>query len=181
MKWHAMDLNAVIGELGTSSKGLTKNEASIRLENHGLNKIDASEGSTIWQMIIGQFVNPLIIILILACIVSFFTGEFIDGIAIIVIVLVNAIMGIIQEYKAEGALAALREMSAPIAKVIREGIRKGELKPLDPREMAYGIAGMINSFIFHWMRKTEVEPLSDKGDTLTEMVLGGLRRVKIEG
>ncbi|MBW2039604.1 MAG: TetR/AcrR family transcriptional regulator [Deltaproteobacteria bacterium] len=62
-----------------------------------------------------------------------------------------------------------------IAKVIREGIRKGELKPLDPREMAYGIAGMINSFIFHWMRKTEVEPLSDKGDTLTEMVLGGLR------
>lgn len=121
MKWHAMDLNAVIGKLGTSSKGLTKNEASLRLENHGLNKIDANESGSIWQMIIGQFVNPLIIILILACVASFFTGEFIDGVAIIVIVLVNAIMGIVQEYKAEGALAALREMSAPIAKVIRDG------------------------------------------------------------
>ncbi len=121
MSWHSIDLNRVFEKLNTSKKGLSKSDATQRLEEHGKNRIDIKEGSTIWQMIVAQFINPLIVILILACIASFFTGEIIDAIAILVIVLLNAVLGVAQEYKAEGALDALREMSAPHAKVIRDG------------------------------------------------------------
>ncbi len=121
MSWHSISLNEIFEKLKTTKDGLSKSEAVKRLETYGKNKIDVKEGSTIWQMIIAQFINPLIIILILACVASFFTGEIIDAIAILVILVLNAVLGVIQEYKAEGALEALREMSAPHAKVIRDG------------------------------------------------------------
>ncbi|MEZ4813015.1 MAG: cation-transporting P-type ATPase [Caldisericia bacterium] len=121
MSWHSISLSEILEKLKTSKNGLSKDEAKKRLETYGKNKIDVKEGSTIWQMIVAQFINPLIIILILACIASFFTGEIIDAIAILVILVLNAVLGVIQEYKAEGALEALREMSAPHAKVIRDG------------------------------------------------------------
>jgi len=107
--------------LKSSEKGLTKNEAEKRLEEFGYNELQKEKKLTALTIFLSQFKNALILLLIFAGLLSLFLGERIESIAIFGIVFLNAILGFIQEYKAEKAIEALKKISAPTAKVLRDG------------------------------------------------------------
>lgn len=104
-----------------SAAGLTSDEAKRRLTEHGLNEIEREKSRPAWVLFAEQFKSPLVIILIFACIVSMALGEEIEAIAIGAILVVNALIGFFQEFRAETAIAALQEMTAPRARVVRDG------------------------------------------------------------
>ena len=121
-EYHSLDVVAAADQLGSHpTKGLTTEEAKARLEKYGPNELKEKPGPTFLQMVLDQFNNFLIIILIVAAVISMVLGEFIDAVAIMAIVVLNAVLGVVQESKAEKALAALKKMAAPKAKVIRDG------------------------------------------------------------
>ncbi len=102
-------------------RGLSSQEAQKRLEQLGPNELEEQGGTTIWQMIINQFADFLIVILVAAAVLSALVGEPIDSIVIMAIVVLNAVLGTVQESRAEKALAALKKMAAPDAMTIRDG------------------------------------------------------------
>jgi Ca2+-transporting ATPase len=115
--------------------GLGHQEAKERLETYGPNAIQEQSRRGPVRMFFGQFADFMIIVLILACIVSGLVGDLTDTIVILVIIVLNAIIGFIQEYRAEKAVAALKRLSSPTAQVLREGkthtIAAHELVPGD--------------------------------------------------
>ncbi len=124
-------INEVVKKHGTDPKrGLTSSEASSRLEKYGPNMIESSNKKSIWKKIFEQIADPMVLLLIAAAIVSAFTGDAIECAIIIAIVVINAIMSIIQEGKAEDSVAALQKMSSPEATVIRDG-QRGHVKAED--------------------------------------------------
>jgi Ca2+-transporting ATPase len=129
-------VDELVSELETHIEhGLTQAEAEARLHNLGPNELEERPRPGFFRMLLDQFNNFLVIILIIAAIVSLLLGEYIDAIAIIVIVVLNAVVGVVQESKAEQSLAALKKMAAPNAQVIRDGhqttIPSRELVPGD--------------------------------------------------
>jgi len=122
MHWHQKNIDIVIEELRSSSQGISSEEASRRLEKYGPNELKEFKKKTLFVMFLDQFKDFMIIVLIAAAVISGFIGELSDTIAIIVIVLLNAIIGFVQEYRAEKAMAALKKMAAHSAKVIRNGL-----------------------------------------------------------
>jgi P-type Ca2+ transporter type 2C len=121
-KWFNKNLEEVVENLNVNTNnGLDEEEAKKRQEEHGLNELEEQEGRSLLSMIAGQFKDFLIIVLLAAALVSGFVGELKDAILIVAIVIVNAIMGVVQENKAEQSLAALKKLSTPTAKVIRDG------------------------------------------------------------
>lgn len=104
-----------------SSRGLSQTEAAQRLHLHGLNEIKHETTRSPWLLLAEQFKSPLVIILIFACILSGALGEYIEAVAIGAILVINALIGFFQEYRAETAIMALQEMTAPRAKVLRDG------------------------------------------------------------
>ena len=105
----------------TSFNGLSPIEASNRLTHYGLNVLTAKENKPAWVYFFAQFKDFMILILIAAAIVSGFMGDIADTIIILVIILLNALLGFSQEYKAEKSMEALKKMSITTAQVIREG------------------------------------------------------------
>ncbi|HET9651828.1 MAG TPA: cation-transporting P-type ATPase, partial [Usitatibacter sp.] len=101
--------------------GLTLQQAQERLAKFGANELTEKPRPGFLALLWQQFNNYLVIILIIAALVSLALGEWVDSIAIMFIVVLNAIVGVVQESKAEQALAALKKMSAPNARVIRDG------------------------------------------------------------
>ena len=101
--------------------GLTDAEANHLLIEHGLNEIIREKASPAWILFAHQFKSPLVIILIFASVISAVLGEPVEAIAIGAILVINAAIGFFQEYRAETAIAALREMTSPRAKVVRSG------------------------------------------------------------
>ncbi|MCH5257014.1 MAG: cation-translocating P-type ATPase [Lachnospiraceae bacterium] len=102
-------------------KGLDSREALTRSTEHGPNRLKEQEKKSIWQMILGQLNDPLILILIVAMAISILLGEAGDAVIIITVVILNAAIGVIQEGKAGKAVEALKQISAPQAVVIRDG------------------------------------------------------------
>ena len=124
-------INEIVKKHGTDPKrGLTSSEASARLEKYGPNMIESSNKKSVWKKIFEQIADPMVLLLIAAAIVSAFTGDAIECAIIIAIVVINAIMSIIQEGKAEDSVAALQKMSSPEATVIRDG-KRGHVKAED--------------------------------------------------
>jgi Ca2+-transporting ATPase len=122
--WHAWDLERVLAELETDPhRGLTAEEAARRLQVCGLNELQERPRPGFWQMLLAQFNNFVIWILIVASIISALLGDYIEAGAIMAIVVLNAVVGVIQEGKAEEALAALKRMAAPDAHLVRDGHR----------------------------------------------------------
>ena len=120
--WHSQSVEKVIGALNTRpDRGLSATEAQARLAQYGPNQLQERPRPTFWHMLLGQFNNFLILILISASLVSLFLGEYLDAGAIMAIVILNAILGVVQESKAEEALAALKKLAAPDAHVLRDG------------------------------------------------------------
>lgn len=122
MRWHQKEINEVIEDLGSSIQGISKEEAQKRLNEYGPNELKEKKKKTPFMMFLDQFKDFMILVLIAAAVISGIVGDPEDTIAIIVIVLLNAVIGFVQEYRAEKAMSALKKMSAPFATVIREGI-----------------------------------------------------------
>ncbi len=115
----------VIKLFGTSlEKGLSDSEAKKRLEEYGYNELKKEKGITPFQIFINQFKNAFLMLLALAGILSLFLGEKIEAVAIFGILLLNAILGFVQEFKAERAIEALKKISSPMALVLRNGAPK---------------------------------------------------------
>lgn len=104
--------------------GLNSKEAAEKLKHCGPNKIESGSQVSPWRILFEQFKSPLVLILIFACILSAVLGEFAEAIAISTILLINALIGFFQEYRAESAVNALMEMTAPQARVLRDGAQK---------------------------------------------------------
>jgi Ca2+-transporting ATPase len=134
--WHAQPVDAVAQALHTDPiAGLSPEEAADRLGTCGHNELVENPRPGFLKRLVAQLTNFLVIILILASVVSIFIGEYVDAAAIMSIVVLNAILGVVQESRAEEALAALKRMAAPEAHVIRGGrqmtIAARELVPGD--------------------------------------------------
>ncbi len=133
--WH-LDTQEIVNSLSTNlDKGLTQAEAKSRLDKFGPNQLKEKKKKTPFMMFLDQFKDFMILVLIAAGVVSGIVGEPKDTIAIIIIVVLNAIIGFVQEYRAEKAMAALKMMAAPVATVLRDGmpanIQASELVPGD--------------------------------------------------
>ena len=134
-KWTALQVEKTVEALETDSRrGLSTAQAAARREKYGLNELEEKAGTTLWAMFLSQFKEFLVLLLIAAAAISLFLGEIKDASVIIFVVLVNAILGVIQEYKAEKSLEALKTLSASSAKVVREGI----VKELPAKELVPG-------------------------------------------
>ena len=120
-KAHSLPLAEIFNSYQSSEKGLSSHEAEQRLHSFGFNEIQAAEEDSPLKILLRQFSSPLVIILIAALIISFFLGEKIDAVIIAVIVIINAILGFVQEYRAEKTLEALQKIASPKAVVLREG------------------------------------------------------------
>ena len=119
--WHSQTVEEALARLQSGPRGLSSDEAAKRLEQFGPNELQARGRVSPWAILLEQFQNVLIIILLLATALSAFLGHGVEAIAITVIVLFAVILGFIQEFRAERAIEALREMAAPNATVIRDG------------------------------------------------------------
>ncbi len=119
--WHTLTAGAALAELKSGAVGLSTDEARRRLEEYGPNELQAVRRVSAWHLLLEQFKNVLIIILLLATGLSAFLGEGIEAVVIGVIVLFAVGLGFVQEFRAERAIDALRKMAAPTATVLRDG------------------------------------------------------------
>jgi Ca2+-transporting ATPase len=132
--WHALEVRDAFKRLDTQEEGLPQDVAARRLLEYGPNELQAAHHISPWEILFEQFKNVLIIILLIATALSAFLGEGVDAIAIAVIVVFAVVLGFIQEYRAERAIEALREMAAPTAAVLRNG----EEEEIPAREVVPG-------------------------------------------
>ncbi|HET9127824.1 MAG TPA: HAD-IC family P-type ATPase, partial [Propionibacteriaceae bacterium] len=119
--WHTLPVDQVLADLGSTPQGLSHAEAAARLEAHGHNELRAAGGLSPWRILLEQLKNVLIVILLIATGISFALGEAVESLVIAVIVLFAVVLGFVQEYRAERAIDALRELAAPMATVTRDG------------------------------------------------------------
>ncbi|MCJ7566954.1 MAG: cation-translocating P-type ATPase [Anaerolineales bacterium] len=123
--WHVLEATEIVQALQTSPKqGLSEEEASRRLEQFGPNELEEAEKPSLFRLIFEQFNNFIVIVLIIAALVAAILGDYIEATAILAIVVLNALLGVVQERRAEEALAALQRLAAPDALVLREGHRQ---------------------------------------------------------
>ncbi|MDD5559739.1 cation-translocating P-type ATPase [Candidatus Methylomirabilis sp.] len=118
--WHTLSSETVFAHLKSTPTGLTEVEAAQRLAEYGPNELKAAHRISLWTILFEQFKNVLIVILLVATALSAFLGHGIEAIAIVVIVLFAVLLGFAQEYRAERATEALRQMTAPTATALRD-------------------------------------------------------------
>ena len=118
---YQQSLPVIYQELETDEHGLQQSAATQRLEQYGPNALNQQKTTSLLQKFIAQFKDFMIIVLLVAALIAAFTGEAVDAVIILLVVVLNAIFGVFQESKAEEAINALKEMSAPDATVLRDG------------------------------------------------------------
>ncbi len=140
MKEYLSSFEEVLREQKSSPEGLTSSEAAARLSQYGKNELEKGKKDSLLKRFLGELADPMIIILIVAAVISgitaFYEGEsFADVIIIMAVVVINAVLGVVQESKAEAAIEALQEIAAATSKVLRDGkmvtIKSDELVPGD--------------------------------------------------
>jgi Ca2+-transporting ATPase len=119
--WHTLSVEEAIAHLGTASLGLSSGEAANRIHVYGPNELTSLTRESAWRTFAAQFKNALILILLFATVISGFLGHTLEAVVITVIVLFAVLLGFFQEYRASRALDALRQMAAPVARVLRDG------------------------------------------------------------
>ncbi|MCC7206110.1 MAG: cation-translocating P-type ATPase [Anaerolineae bacterium] len=134
--WHALEPHEALGRLGSDAEaGLTTAEVSRRRASYGPNALAEAPRTPLWRRFLAQFQNFVIYILIFATVVSFLLGDQIEAFVIAAIVILNAVLGLVQEGRAEKALDALKKLAAPDARVRRDGqtqmVRAADLVPGD--------------------------------------------------
>ena len=119
--WNSSSIKDIMGELHTSPKGLSQQDVEERIKAHGYNVLKKKKGRGVVSIFLDQFKDLFIGVLLVATIISFLLGETMDAYIICIIVIINALMGLAQEYKAEKAIERLQELASPSATVIRDG------------------------------------------------------------
>jgi Ca2+-transporting ATPase len=122
--WHAKELDEIFKEFQSNKNGLTDEEAGFRRQEYGFNELPKKKGLSKLTIVIAQFRSALVYILLVAAIVSFTLGEYIDAQIILAAILINVIVGFVQENKAQTALASLSKMVTLEIRVIRDGLEK---------------------------------------------------------
>ncbi|WP_016988405.1 cation-translocating P-type ATPase [Flavobacterium sp. ACAM 123] len=159
--WHLLPLSEVSKKLDTSPSGIDEKTAKERHARYGKNQIENKKKKTIIQMLLHQLLDFMILILIAAAIISGIMGDITDTVIIITIVIINAVIGVIQEYRAEKAMEALKNMVAHQASVVREGKRieilASDIVPGDVvvLESGNGIPADIRFFETHQLKVDE--------------------------
>ncbi len=120
-RWHNLERNEVLTEIGSRHSGLQETEARERLRQFGPNELKGRKKTLPLLVFLQQFLSPLIYVLLAAAVISFIMQHFTDAIVILVVLLLNAVIGFVQEARAEKAMEALMQMAAPQAKVERDG------------------------------------------------------------
>ncbi|HSK96600.1 MAG TPA: HAD-IC family P-type ATPase [Euzebyales bacterium] len=120
--WHAMEADAAVAALGVDpARGLDTAQAEQRRAQHGPNRLAEAPRRPTWRLFVDQFRNVLIVVLMVAAVLAGLVGDLKDTIVISVVLVLNAVLGFVQEHRAERSLAALRGMLAPVAAVRRDG------------------------------------------------------------
>ncbi len=134
-RWHRVQTKEVLEGLDSAIEGLSADEAARRLERYGPNELEEKKRQTPFGMFLEQFRDFMILVLIAAAVIAGFIGEPSDAIAIVIIVILNAAIGFVQEYRAQKAMEALRKMAGATATVMRDGmpttVRAAEIVPGD--------------------------------------------------
>jgi len=120
-EWYKLDTGSVLQTLGSSSEGLTDEQARDKLQQYGQNRLEEQGRRSPLSILASQFAEVMVIVLMVAAAISLAIGETTDAIMILVIVVLNAILGFTQEYRAESAMAALRQLAAPKVRLFRQG------------------------------------------------------------
>ncbi len=139
--WHAMDVSEVLAALDTDKSGLAREEARRRLDRYGPNELPAEEKPGPLRRFLSQFNNMLIYVLLVAAAFTAFLGEWVDTGVILAVVVINALIGFIQEGKAEQAMESIRGMLSPKATVLRDG----EERELPASELVPGDVVLLRS------------------------------------
>lgn len=121
MNYYLLQIKEIQQLLNTSNNGLSTVQAEERLKEFGKNELTEKAKKSIWILLLQQLKNVMIIILLIAAVVSVAIGDIKDAIVILIIVLLNSIIGFVQEYKAEKAMAALKKMATSVTNVRRNG------------------------------------------------------------
>jgi len=120
-RWYHLPKSGVLEKLSSSPNGLTSAEAVKRIAEYGYNELEMKKEEGLFSLFVRQFKSPLIYILLFAAIISFAVKKNTNGIVIFAVLMVNAVTGFIQEARARKSMAALKELSAPKARVLRDG------------------------------------------------------------
>ena len=120
-EWYSKESEQVLSELKVNQQGLSSEEAKRRLDEYGYNELKEKKRVTPLQIFFNQFKDVFVIMLLVATVISFLIGEIVDAITIAVIVILNSVVGFIQEYRSEKAMEAMQKLTAPRARVIRDG------------------------------------------------------------
>jgi len=151
--WYQAAAEDVFKHLVTSHDGLSESEANLRLSQYGPNKLAEQEKISKLKILIHQFTSPLIYILLIAAVVTLFLSEYVDMAVILSVVVLNAVIGYFQEYKAEQSVRSLNQMVVPKARVIRDGkekeISSEELVPGDIVALASGSKVPADLRLYH--------------------------------
>lgn len=140
--FHSLSENDVIDHFSSSNKGITEEEASGRIKYYGKNEILEEKKKSLISMFGAQFKSIMIIILLVAAVISAVMREFTDSYIILAVIILNAVLGVMQENKAEKALDALKKMSVPFTKVMRDGeVREIEAEKIVPGDIVMLEAG----------------------------------------
>ncbi|HKI62991.1 MAG TPA: HAD-IC family P-type ATPase, partial [Burkholderiales bacterium] len=122
-RWHELTLQAALAELNATPAGLTESEANARLDRHGPNRLPEPPRRGVLTRFLLQFHNILIYVLLGSAVITALLAHVVDTLVILAVVIANAIIGFVQEGKAEAAMDAIRKMLAPRASVLRAGER----------------------------------------------------------
>ena len=178
--WHNLTTDEVFKELNSSKEGLKPDEAKRRLEEYGRNALEEKKRKSAWLIFLNQFKDFMILILVAAAVISGVVGDLADTIIILVIVMLNAVVGFIQEYKAERSLEALKKLAAPQSNVVRNGkkltIDASELVAGDVVKLEAGslVPADLRLFTAHGLRIEESSltgesvPVDKNSDALEE-------------
>ena len=172
-EWHAMESKEALSTLKTDQKGLSMEEAKRRLKEFGPNELRKMKGVQWWEILLSQFKDILIIILLIAAGLAVLMGEIVDALVIISIVIAVAIMGFSQEYRGEKSLEALKRLAAPQARVIRDGkdieISSKELVPGDIVVLKVGdISPADIRLVEAWNLQTNEAPLTGESTPVSK-------------
>ena len=123
MNYYQQSKEEVLSKVKSSEQGISSTEAQKRLDSEGYNELKAKDRDPIWKLFLENFKDPMVIVLLIAAAVQLFLGQYIESLIIFLVLVLNAIVSVVQTRKAESSLDALRNLSAPEAKVIRDGAR----------------------------------------------------------
>lgn len=164
--WFSRSKEDVLKEFNVDSAvGLSEQEAQVRLEKYGENKLKGKKKKTIFQLFVAQLKDWLIYVLFAAVVITLFMGEYIDSIIILLVIIINAVLGVVQEVKAGKAIEALQKMSSPKALVRRDG----EIKEIDSEKVVPGDILILDTgrFISADIRLIETANLQIEESALT--------------